>query len=134
MGWLADILQELPVSAALKLKLEKIEAEHEKLKTELLQTKEQNAWLKAELERAKGKPDARLPEITERLLSIIANNPAYVIGNLFDAIRVSRAELDYLLDVLEQRNFIVLAVVGQRGARWSATPEGRQYLVTNKLL
>jgi len=32
MGWLADILQELPVSAALKTKLEKLGSDYEQAK------------------------------------------------------------------------------------------------------
>lgn len=134
MGWVADLLQELPVSAALKIKLEKIEAEHEKLKVELQQTQEQNAWLKAEVDRLKGQEQDRLNAVTEVLLKLIANNPGFVVGNLFDHMGLSRGELDHHIDLLRDRDFIFLASTGQRGARYNATPTGRKYLVDNQLL
>jgi hypothetical protein len=49
MGWLADILQELPVSAALKAKLEKKEAEYEALKRDHDKLAKENEGLKKQI-------------------------------------------------------------------------------------
>lgn len=49
MGWLADLLQELPVSAALKAKLEKKEAEYEALKGERDKLAKENEVLKKQI-------------------------------------------------------------------------------------
>ena len=51
MGWLRDLLQELPISAALRRKREKIRTEYDKAIAELETVREQNAWFKAELAR-----------------------------------------------------------------------------------
>jgi predicted RNase H-like nuclease (RuvC/YqgF family) len=85
MGWLADILQELPVSAALRIKLEKIEAEHEKLETELQQTKEEKAWLKAEVERLKGAEQNSLDNTKERMLKALNQHPNTLTTDIAEA-------------------------------------------------
>lgn len=53
MGWVADLLKEIPSAARYKSDLEKLASDHEVLKSENVALKDENTTLKSELHAAK---------------------------------------------------------------------------------
>jgi hypothetical protein len=126
MGWLADLLQELPVSAALKIKLEQFEAKHEKLQAEYDRVKEENEWLKAELQRFKGHDD--LDPAEENILKALSDIDDADAGTIFRRFGLSVGKGNFHMDRLRDLKFVRVIAGGDDGLIFSCTKEGRAYL------
>lgn len=150
MGRVADFFREqnIPLAQQQRAKMvsldgeiEELEAKVQILETENLHLKAEVNPLKREVERLKNQVEQKktpthvaLNAVTEVLLKLIANNPKYVVGNLFDSMGLSQAQLDHHLDILKARDFIIVVSTGRRGPTYNATPTGRKYLVDNDLI
>lgn len=148
MGKLTDALRGVALPQQTKAKVIRLDREHDELEAQVQALNAKVLHLEAEvnplkrtierleqqIEQKRAPSHGPLHEITEGLLKLIANNPAFVDGNLRDELRLTTAQLDYQLDLLKSAGLVAVSAVGPRGARYHATPAGRQYLVDNGML
>lgn len=136
MGWLADILQELPVSAALKTKLEKIQADYSRLEAELAASKEQNAWLRAELHSLK--KSEQLNDLDKNILVFFAQTTGlkHLAEQVGPRFKVGTAKMQHILTQLENNDGYLNSFVGMGDGhrRYGLSDKGREYLVLNDLI
>jgi hypothetical protein len=133
MGWLADILQEIPVSATLKVKLEKVQADFDKLTDEAQQLKDTNAWLEAELTRLKG---AGISDIEVKLLVILSNARGRTLAeHLAPQLKISTIKAQHYLTKLDDAHYVQGHLNAHDGhRRYALADKGREYLVVNNLV
>ena len=145
MGRVAEFFREQSITLdgqkkvkmlSLDRQFQDMEAERDSLKTENLSLKAQVNPLQREVDRLKNQVEQNKPKahsllntVTVDLLKLIANNPNFVVPNLFDHMGLTQLELDYHLDILKEQKLISLSSVSTRGARYHATPLGRKYLM-----
>ena len=105
MGWLADLLQELPVSAALKVKLENKEAEYETLKRERDKLAKENEELKKQI--AAQQQDSGLSSEETEIVKALAHtsNPvtAEAISSHFN---MHKTKAEHFLNELEEKGLV----------------------------
>jgi predicted nuclease with TOPRIM domain len=131
MGWLADLLKEIPSSATLTAKLEEAQAKYDKLEGELARCKEQNAWLRAEVD--KHLKPAELDEVETKILvhlaGVIGRHLAEHVGLVFE---MGTAKTEHYLSKLEKNGYVHGSMsMGGGPARYSLADKGREYLVTH---
>ena len=142
MGWITDILKELPLSAILKEKIEKLEAEHGRLESELQRTKadlalanDTNKMLTDRVNKAQ--EGEHLGEIEERILLVLSGlhgqqhvNGDVIVNHL--QINMTRAEL--YLSKLQKDQFISAAYSYMNPTSYKLAHRGNEYLVRNNLV
>src|SRR5436190_159754 len=67
MGWLADLLEQIPSAAAYKIQLEKLDSEYKILKAEHERVKSESSDLQAKLQDARSEIDRLKKEAQEKL-------------------------------------------------------------------
>jgi predicted HTH transcriptional regulator len=124
MGWVADLLKEIPSAAHYKAKLEKMErenkllkAENEKLKSELETLRKELATFKAPLE-----PDA------EKILEFIAQNEQVTPSEIECVLGMNMSIIDMHLENLLTTNYIEASYVIDREPEYYLGQAGRRYL------
>src|SRR5947207_8502576 len=68
MGWIADLLEQIPSAAAYKVQLEKLHSEYKILKAEHERVKSENSDLRAKLDAAHSEIDRLNKEAQEKLV------------------------------------------------------------------
>ena len=105
MGWLADLLQELPVSAALKAKLEKKEAEYEALKAECDKLAKENEGLKKQI--AEQQQDNGLnSEETEILKAMAQTSDSVTAEAVADHFKMHLTKAEHYLNELQDKRLV----------------------------
>ncbi len=138
MGLLTDVLKEVPLSAELRKKIAKIEAENDGLKTE-------NVILKDNLREAKAqiiKLEKRINEFTHNpeldetdilILKEIALTSDPAASYLAEKLNLNLAMVEFRLQRLIDIDYLSIWSIG--GAeRYSLQPKSREYLIKNNLI
>lgn len=137
MGWIADLLQEVPSAARYKAELEKLESDHEVLKAD-------NAHLRAELDAAKLEIDelkqakevhgSDRPEIETQMLALIAMHTAMSAGEIAAATGQGTEAAQFHLDELFEARFVKSGQGQDYETVWGLNHEGRRYLIERGLM
>jgi len=137
VGWIADLLKEIPSAARYKSDLEVLESEHAALKSEnaVLQSKIEAAQEKVrQLEKEIQGDTGNLPEIREKFLSALAhgaldtNDLAKQLGIGTEAVRFHAEEM------VESKLIEGPSRPGMGLEFWSLEQKGRKYLMARGLL
>lgn len=134
MGWLADLLKEIPSAARYKAEFEQLAREHTALKAE-------NATLKAALEKADDELAAsRLgaggdlgPE-KEKILRLLSERDRLAPQAIASACGMVLELANFHLEELFDSNHVTNVLVMGEGAYYSLDQNGRRYLVARGLL
>jgi DNA-binding transcriptional ArsR family regulator len=143
MGWIEDVLKEVPLSAVLKERIalagQKYEAaiqQVDELRQKVAALERENAELRAQIPRPH---EPSLGEDTTRVLVHLFKAKEIDdrdVGNMARALNMDRGVLQYHLDRLDEAGLAKLTggnyVDGH--VYWGLKPEGRQYVVERKLI
>lgn len=141
MGWITDILKEIPLSAVLKEKLEMREAEYDKLKAERddlrLQLEKAQAeiqCLKKDAERLK--PGGDLDEAEVKILLLLASARHEIIaGDIAQATGISPTKTQYYVTKLEEAGFVDgIHFYSGQASEYLIAHKGREYLISRNLV
>jgi hypothetical protein len=134
MGWITDILKEVPLSAVLREKLSDVEREVTALKQENATLREENARLKLEL-----RPpieSAGLSDIETQILILLSLERGYVMPEKMSfMLKLSPTKSDYYTSKLHDDGYISCPPLIMDGImRFKLSQKGREYLVKNNLV
>jgi len=128
MGWLADLLQELPVSAALKAKLEKKEAEYEALKRERDKLAKENEGLKKQV--AENQQNTGLSNEETEILKALAHASENVTAEAVAAhFKMHLTKAEHFLNELQEKNLVDASYSTMDPAEYYLTREGKKLAV-----
>lgn len=143
MGWLTDLLKEIPLSSLLKEKIATIEAEHAAKDAENASLKDDLHEAKAEITKYKNQvadlsqKDTELDKLEIKLLQILSW-PTYDhhIEGLSSHVGQHATRVEYHLERLEHDGYVLSSPVIISGMKttYSLTHKGREYVVKNNLL
>src|SRR5437899_1034280 len=138
MGLLTDILEEVPLSAELRKKIAKIEAENDGLKTENVILKDNLREAKAQIIKLEKRIDqfTHIPELDETdilILKEIALTSDPPASHLAEKLKLDKATVEFRMQRLIDIDYLSLWSIG--GAeRYSLQPKSREYLIKNNLI
>ena len=138
MGLLTDILEEVPLSAELRKKIAKIEAENDGLKTENVILKDNLREAKAQIIKLEKRIDqfTHIPELDETdilILKEIALTSDPPASHLAEKLKLDKATVEFRLQRLIDIDYLSIWSIG--GAeRYSLQPKSREYLIKNNLI
>ena len=133
MGWISDLLKEIPLSAVLREKLVLVE---ERLK----ELEEENTRLSAENERLHQLHDAHaapaLSEAEVNILKLLAQNPRFIDERQIGAaLGLSTTKADYYVTKLDRAGYLRTPMVVVDGDfTYQLSQQGREYLISNNLI
>jgi DNA-binding MarR family transcriptional regulator len=143
MGWIADLLQEIPSAARYKVQLEQLEAEHKVLESENRELRANLETAKLEINRLKQEAQEKqkenvaqnsdLPELQHKILVLLGDD-AMETSEIASRIGKSTETAKFHLDELHQAEFVRFSVNLDWQTIWSLRQEGRRYLVQRDLL
>jgi predicted transcriptional regulator len=128
MGWLADLLQELPVSAALKAKLEKKEAEYEALKRERDKLSKENEVLKKQV--AENQQDTGLSSEETEILKVLAHTSEEVIAEqIAGHFKMHQTKVEHFMNELEEKGLVHASYTSIAPTGYSLSRDGKKLAV-----
>jgi predicted transcriptional regulator len=128
MGWLADLLQELPVSAALKAKLEKKEAEYETLKVERDKLAKENEALKKQI--AEHQQDSGLSNEETEIVKVLAHVSGYVTAEqIAGHFKMHPTKAEHFLNELEGKELVHVSYSSIDPTEYSLSRDGKKLAV-----
>jgi DNA-binding MarR family transcriptional regulator len=132
MGWITDLLKEIPSAARYKAELEKLEAEHSILKSEntVLQSKLKTAEEKigALEQKLSDRHTQDLPEIEVQMLTFIADTTDCTTDDLATHLRVSPQKILRHKDRLVELRYVDYGLTALDEEYYQLTPESRKLL------
>jgi hypothetical protein len=153
MGWMIDLLKDVPLSAVIKEKLVGAEKTITSLETQLALCQQEKSVLQSDLDQAKeqirnlnlfiegfNKQDQKKYDAeTEKILRHFFDAGGELPLNYFLSIVPNTSTIQYHFDLLIKDNFIWRSTAGQQSswarvdepALYSLTPQGREYVVKN---
>jgi hypothetical protein len=138
MGLLTEILKEVPLSAELRKKIAKIEAENDGLKTENVILKDNLREAKAQIIKLEKRIDqfTHNPELDETdilILKEIALTTDPAASYIAEKLNLSLTIIDFRLQRLIDIDYLSTWSIG--GAeRYSLQPKSQEYLIKNNLI
>jgi predicted RNase H-like nuclease (RuvC/YqgF family) len=138
MGWLTDLLKDVPLSTELREKIATIEAENDALKTDNVMLKDDLREARAQIMRLEKRIDqfAHHPELDETdtlILKEIALTSDPAASHLAEKLSLNLAIVEFRLQRLTDIDYLSTWSIG--GAeRYSLQPKGREYLIRNNLI
>lgn len=133
MGWIADLLKEIPSAARYKSELEAMEKQNASLKTENENLR--NEIQRRDAEAQKGKSHgSRLEEIKEHLLQLLAKHSNFTEEQISRAMEVNVQLVTFHLTELEDKRFVHGSYSTIEDTEWSIAHDGRGYLIRHGLL
>lgn len=134
MGWIADLLKEIPSAARYKAELESMERKVIALEAE-------NTSLREEIQRRddviqkENSHGQRLEEIREQMLAIIAKQEGITETAIAAALNINAQLARFHLQELSKSGFAGATLnMGGGPGRWGLMQEGRRYLASHGLL
>lgn len=132
MGWIADLIQELPVSAALKAKLEKLESEYEQQRADLAKVREENERLKAELAKFQ---QQGLDEIEIKIITLLAQTGNRVpVQAIAGRLQLHPVRTEHYLNKLVEADYVYVALSMMGPSTYSLSDKGMEYVVKNNIV
>jgi DNA-binding transcriptional ArsR family regulator len=142
MGWLQDLLKDIPVSAVLEQRVKLADDKYEAIARELEQCKQENANLKreiADLKRENERLRAQLPssdialsEDTVRVLVYMFDETQMDYRGvewMADRLEMTQGVLRYHLDELKKAGFAHCTGFDVSDEYWAVQPDGRKYVM-----
>ncbi|MGQ0523353.1 MAG: hypothetical protein ACT4P8_06810 [Betaproteobacteria bacterium] len=136
MGWIADLLKEIPTAARYKAELEQLESERDTLKTENenLQSKLQAAEEKVRnLEKELRGDGGQLPEIHEKLMQMLAQGALHE-DDLAKRMGMGREAVRFHAEELLEAKMVDGQTFFGQPILWRLEQPGRKYLMKRGLL
>ena len=133
MGWIADLLQEIPSAARYKSELEAMEKKVITLESE-------NVNLMQEIQRRDNvirkeiSHSNRLEEIREKILKLLSEHDEANSNQISQALSANEQVVNFHLTELEELNLISPSYIMNSPVIWSIAHEGRKYLISHGLL
>ena len=140
MGWIADLLKEIPSAARYKAELEKLESSHESLQA---QNRIQKSQLEAKdieirnlKEQLTERQTHRLDAMKERLLLFMSAHQYVLVAQVAQHWGIGISVAMHHLENLKADSFVQVGynAMGEAHWRWSLSPDGRSYLVEHGLI
>ena len=132
MGFITDILKDIPVNAVLRSKLEETERKYEELEAENVKLREENQRLKSKVKELTGSDE--LCENEVKILQFLSStNQRLTAGIIATGICLSLTKTEYYLGRMYDQYVSAAHFVG-RPAEYSLIQKGREYLVENDLI
>ena len=147
MGWVADLLKEIPSAARYKSELEAMEKENAQLKTKVSSLETSNADLRQEIQRRddviqkEKSHGGRLEEVREKILLAVAQNQDATTKRIAQISGVTELIAKFNLEELRKTKMVgVQHTMGSDWAgtvgssNWSVSQAGLAYLVSHGLI
>jgi hypothetical protein len=133
MGWIADLLKEIPTAAKYKADLESMERENASLRSSV-------TALRTELDRLRASGQSSSPimnnldRVAESVLAFIAKNQDSFPSQISRALGIVQNIVDMHLDDLQGSKYIDASCAVNQEPRFYLEQVGRRYLHTRGLL
>jgi len=142
MGWVADLLKEIPSAARYKAELEEMKVENAKLKQKVLSLESEKENLRQEIQRRdevvqKENSHKNLldKEKTDMLLFLHINAGDTHTFQITQSLNISEDIVKYHLQELRKEQFINEGLPYLKGQQsWNITDKGKKYLIENKII
>jgi len=133
MGWIADLLQEIPSAARYKVELERMEAENASLKADNTRLAQEVETLRRTEQERRGR-EAQLPQDAERILVYISQNDRAVAPQVAGALHLSAGVVEMHLEDLMESEHINASYFTNGETEYYLEQPGRRYLHAKELL
>ena len=134
MGWIADLLKEIPSAARYKSELEAMEKENAVLKSQVSDLRQEIQRRDDIIQKEKSHGEA-LNEVKEKILTLLAVQDGIADHDVAQSLNINGQLATFHLQELESNHFARRTLrVGARVTPWHITQEGRRYLVTHGLI
>ena len=141
MGWIADLLKEIPSAARYKSELEAMEKENAALKAKVNVLEAENVNLRQEIQRRddtiqkEETHGQHLEEVREKLLVALSAGRELQADQLAQALGIGEQLATFHLNEMKEVRLVsaVMFYTG-RPSLWRIAQEGRSYLVAHGLL
>ena len=127
MGWIADLLKEIPSAARYKAELEEMEKENATLKAEKKKLAAEIEASRKQLSELKGQAGG-LPQDAENILAFIAENERVTAGHVAHALKLSQGVTDMHIEDLMNSNHIDGSFAFGEDPEYYLAQAGRRYL------
>lgn len=127
MGWIADLLKEIPSAARYKSELEAMEKENTALKRD-------NARLQEELAKLKPQDAGALGGDAEKVLVLVSKNDSSTAAQIARALRLSKQVAEMHLEDLLDSGHVGNSLIANADTEYYLAQPGRRYLHTKGLL
>lgn len=145
MGWIADLLKEIPSAARYKAELEQLESEHEVAQRKITDLEAEKTVLQAKLAAAEEKignleaqlstgSGDRLEAIKERILCLLVSRPHLTSPLIAQELQTNPETIKFHLEELKQAHMVNDQVAMGTASRWHLAQDGRGYLMEYGLL
>jgi len=140
MGWIADLLKEIPSAARYKSELEEMERENTKLKQKVLSLESENNNLRQEIQRRNDviqkveSHGAPLEEIKINILVFMSKHEEVYTQHIASALKIGLQAAQFHLEELQDAALISSCAFMENETSWYLAQGGRKYLVRNKLI
>ena len=133
MGWIADLLKEIPSAARYKAELEEMEKENASLKAANSALKSERDALRKEVE--KHKPGGgELSEEAEKVLVFVAGHEYATASQIAQSLSMTKGRVDLHLDDLTTSQHIEASYAVGQEPEYYLQQTGRRYLNAKGLL
>jgi hypothetical protein len=129
MGWLADLLQEIPLSAALKVKLEKAEADYEALKRERDKLAKENENLRKQIGEKQEQNSGLSSEETEILKAMAHTSQDVAAPAIASHFKMHQTKAEHFLNELQDKRLIDAHYYSDGRIEYYLTREGKKLAV-----
>lgn len=138
MGWIADLLKEIPSAARYKSELEAMEKKVISLEAENKELQLENVNLRQEIQRRdnviqKQEP-ARFETLKENILRLLAEHPYITAQQIAQELSIHTQVAEFHLKDLENTGFAGGSYSGVDDTEWFISHNGRSYLIQHALL
>lgn len=141
MGWIADLLKEIPSAARYKAELEEMEGENTKLKQKVFSLESENNNLRQEIQRRddviqkEKSHNNLLDEIKVNILLFLSKQRDKLTDEqVFRSLNMNPQVVKFHLQELEKSRMVCRALYVGSPCEWYLAQEGRRYLIENKLI
>lgn len=134
MGWIADLLKEIPSAARYKSELEAMEKENAVLKSQVSDLRQEIQRRDDIIQKEKSHGEA-LDEVKEKILALVAVQDGIADHDVAQSLNLNGQLATFHLQELEANHLARRTLqAGARFTPWHITQEGRRYLVTHGLI
>ena len=133
MGWIADLLQEIPSAARYKSELEAMEKKVISLESENVNFRQEIQRRDDIIQKEKFHSN-RLEEIKEKILKILSEQNEANCHQISHTLSANEQVVTFHLTELENINLVNPSYIMNSPVIWSIAHEGRKYLISHGLL
>ncbi len=133
MGFITDILKDIPVNAVLRSKLEDLEKRYEAIEAENTKLKEENQKLQSKVKELTSSDE--LCENEEKILILLSSHNQPLIPEMISArLGLSLTKTKYYLERMWRQYVYSYDYTGDKPSEYYLAQKGREYLVENDLV